>query len=129
VHDRDREIAEMPAGAEQATLAFTVSYSIGADSANPDAAWSLLSYLTGAEGMEIWTSQGLALPSRSDVPAPEGRDALLAGADYARPWSFVPGFADVITAFNNQFTAAVEGDGGVEEIVAATQEAAQGTVE
>jgi multiple sugar transport system substrate-binding protein len=122
-------MAEMPTGAEQATLAFTVSYSIGADSENPDAAWSLLSYLTGPEGMEIWTSQGLALPSRSDVPVPEGREALLAGAEYARPWSFTPGFADVSTAFNNAFTAATEGNGGTEEIVAATTEAAQGTVQ
>jgi len=121
--------AEMPAGAEQATLAFTVSYSIGADSENPDAAWSLLSYLTGPEGMEIWTSQGLALPSRSDVPVPEGREALLAGAEYARPWSFTPGFADVSTAFNNAFTAATEGTGSTDEIVAATTEAAQGTVQ
>ena len=122
-------MAEMPAGAEQATLAFTVSYSIGADSENPDAAWSLLSYLTGPEGMEIWTSQGLALPSRSDVPVPEGREALLAGAEYARPWSFTPGFADVNTAFNNAFTAATEGSGSTEEIVGATTEAAQGTVQ
>ncbi|HEX2221757.1 MAG TPA: ABC transporter substrate-binding protein [Candidatus Limnocylindria bacterium] len=121
--------AEMPAGAEQATLAFTVSYSIGADSANADAAWSLLSYLTGPEGMETWTSLGLALPSRQDVPAPEGREALLAGAEYARPWSFVPGFADVTTAFNNTFTAATEGSGSVDEIVSATTEAAQATVE
>lgn len=122
-------IAEMPAGAEQATLAFTVSYSIGADSANPDAAWSVLSYLTGPEGMETWTSLGLALPSREDVPTPEGRDALLAGAEYARPWSFVPGFADVNSAFGNAFTAAVEGSGSVDDIVSATQEAAQGTVQ
>lgn len=121
--------AEMPAGAEQATLAFTVSYSIGADSANPDAAWSLLSYLTGPEGMETWTSQGLALPSREDVPVPEGREALLAGAEYARPWSFTPGFADVSTAFNNAFTAATEGSGSTEEIVSATTEAAQGTIQ
>lgn len=121
--------AEMPAGTEQATLAFTVSYSIGADSANPDGAWSLLSYLTGAEGMEIWTSQGLALPSRRDVPVPAGREALLAGADYAHPWSFTPGFSDVSTAFNNAFTAATEGEGGTEEIVSATTQAAEGTVE
>lgn len=121
--------AEMPAGTEQATLAFTVSYSIGADSANPDAAWSLVSYLTGAEGMETWTSQGLALPSRKDVPVPEGRDALLAGAEYAHPWSFTPGFADVSTAFNNAFTAATEGSGSTEEIVSATSEAAAGTIQ
>ncbi len=122
------EIAEMPQGAEQATLAFTVSYSIGADSENPDAGWALTSYLTGPEGMETWTSLGLALPSRQDVPTPEGRDALIAGAEYARPWSFTPGFADVNTAFNNAFTAAVEGSGSVDDIVSATVSAAEGTV-
>ena len=122
-------LAEMPAGAEQATLAFTVSYSIGADSANPDAAWSLLSYLTGPEGMETWTSQGLALPSRQDVPVPEGREALLAGAEYARPWSFVPSFADVSGAFNNAMSAAVEGNGSADEVVSDAQAAAEGTVQ
>jgi multiple sugar transport system substrate-binding protein len=113
---------------EQATLAFTVSYSIGADSENPDAGWALTSYLTGPEGMETWTSLGLALPSRQDVPTPEGRDALIAGAEYARPWSFTPGFADVNTAFNNAFTAAVEGSGSVDDIISATVSAAEGTV-
>lgn len=122
-------LAEMPAGTEQATLAFTVSYSIGADSANPDAAWSLLSYLTGPEGMETWTSQGLALPSRQDVPVPEGREALLAGAEYARPWSFVPSFADVSGAFNNAMSAAIEGSGSADEVVSDAQAAAEGTVQ
>lgn len=125
--DTPFELAEMPAGEEQATLAFTVSYSIGADSQNPDAGWSLLSYLTGPEGMETWTSLGLALPSRSDVAVPEGRDALVAGAEYARPWSFVPRFGDVAGAFNNAMTAAIEGDGGTDEIVQATVDAAEGT--
>ena len=127
--DVNYALAEMPAGAEQATLAFTVSYSIGADSANPDAAWSLLSYLTGPEGMETWTSQGLALPSRQDVPVPEGREALLAGAEYARPWSFVPSFADVNNAFNNALTAAIEGNGSVDEIISDAQAAAEATVQ
>ncbi len=122
-------MVEMPQGAEQATLAFTVSYSIGADSENPDAGWSLMSYLTGPEGMETWTSLGLALPSRSDVAVPEGREALIAGNDYARPWRFTSGFGDVEAAFNNAMTAAVEGTGGTDELIQATVEAAQGTVE
>jgi multiple sugar transport system substrate-binding protein len=121
--------AEMPEGSERATLAFTVSYSIGQDSENPDAGWTLISYLTGRDGMEIWTSQGLALPSRRDVPVPEGRDALVAGADYARPWSFVPGFADVVSAFNNEMTAVLEGQGGAQDIIDATVQAAEQTTQ
>lgn len=124
------EMVELPEGPQgKATLAFTVSYSIGADSANPDAAWVLDSYLTGPDGMATWTSKGLALPSRKDVDPPEGRDALIAGAEYAHPWSFVPGFADVVTAFNNAITAAVEGSKTVDDIVSETTAAAEGTLQ
>jgi multiple sugar transport system substrate-binding protein len=120
-------MAEPPEGRERATLAFTVSYSIGVDSANPDAAWVLLSYLTGQEGMEIWTSQGLALPSREDVPTPEGRDALVASNEYARPWSFVPRFSDVVDAFNSAITAVVEGTGTIDDVINETVQAAERT--
>ena len=72
--DVNYEWAEMPQGTEQATLGFTVSYSIGADSANKDPAWVLLQYLTGPEGMAKWTEGGVALPSRKDVPPPAGKE-------------------------------------------------------
>ena len=100
--------AEMPMGKEKATLGFTVSYSIGADSANKDPAWVLLQYLTGKDGMSKWTEGGIALPSRKDVPTPEGKDVLLAGADYAHPWSFIPGFSKINDAFNNAMTTQIE---------------------
>ena len=54
-------------------LAFTVSYSMAKDAKNKDAAWTLLSWLTGKQGQTIWVSKGLALPSRSDVKAIGGR--------------------------------------------------------
>ena len=100
--------AEMPMGTEKATLGFTVSYSIGADSANKDPAWVLLQYLTGAEGMTKWTEGGIALPSRKDVPSPAGKEVLLAGAEYAHPWSFIPGFSKINDAFNNAMTTQIE---------------------
>jgi multiple sugar transport system substrate-binding protein len=100
--------APMPEGTEQATLGFTVSYSIGVDSANKDAAWVLLTYLTGPEGMTTWTEGGVANPSRSDVPAAEGKEILVEGAEYARPWSFIPGFSKINDAFNNAMTAQIE---------------------
>jgi multiple sugar transport system substrate-binding protein len=100
--------AEMPMGTEKATLGFTVSYSIGADSANKDPAWVLLQYLTGKDGMTKWTEGGIALPSRKDVPAPAGKDVLLAGAEYAHPWSFIPGFSKINDAFNNAMTTQIE---------------------
>lgn len=100
--------APMPEGTEQATLGFTVSYSIGVDSANKDAAWVLLTYLTGPEGMTTWTEGGVANPSRQDVPAAEGKEILVEGAEYARPWSFIPGFSAINDAFNNAMTGQIE---------------------
>jgi multiple sugar transport system substrate-binding protein len=100
--------AEMPMGKEKATLGFTVSYSIGVDSKNKDAAWVLLTYLTGPEGMKVWTEGGVANPSRTDVPPAAGKDILVKGAEYAQPWSFIPGFSKINDAFNNAMTAQIE---------------------
>ena len=100
--------APMPQGTEQATLGFTVSYSIGVDSANKDAAWVLLQYLTGPEGMKTWTEGGVANPSRQDVAPAPGKEILVEGAAYAHPWSFIPGFSGINDAFNNAMTAQIE---------------------
>jgi len=100
--------AEMPMGKEKATLGFTVSYSIGADSANKDPAWVLLTYLTGKDGMTKWTSGGIANPSRKDVTPAAGKEVLVQSADFAKPWSFIPGFSKVSDAFNNAMTTQIE---------------------
>jgi multiple sugar transport system substrate-binding protein len=104
--DINWSFAEMPTGStgSKATITFTAAYAIGPDSENPDAAWVLMQYLTGPEGMAKWTEGGIAIPSRSDVPVPEGFEVIVKGADYARPGSgFVKGFVDIQTAFNNAF--------------------------
>jgi multiple sugar transport system substrate-binding protein len=104
--------AEMPTGSSGSpvTISFTVSYSIGADSANKDQAFVLLSYLAGPDGMEKWTAGGVALPSRKDVPVPAGKDVLAAGSEYARPGSgFMPGYVDVQKAFQDNFIAQIQG--------------------
>jgi multiple sugar transport system substrate-binding protein len=103
--------AEMPTGSSGSpvTISFTVSYSIGADSANKDQAFVLLSYLAGPDGMEKWTAGGVALPSRMDVPVPAGKDVLAAGSAYARPGSgFMPGYVDVQKAFQDNFIAQIQ---------------------
>ena len=98
----------MPSGADEATLGFTVSYSIGVDSANKDPAWVLLTYLTGPDGMKTWTEGGVANPSRQDVPPAAGKEILVEGATIAKPWSFIPGFSGINDAFNNAMTAQIE---------------------
>jgi multiple sugar transport system substrate-binding protein len=104
--------AEMPTGSsgKPVTLSYTVSYSIGADSVNKDQAFLLLSYLAGPEGMTKWTAGGVALPSREDVPTPAGKDVLAKGSAYARPGSgFMVGYVDVQKAFQDAFTAQIQG--------------------
>jgi multiple sugar transport system substrate-binding protein len=104
--------AQVPTGSSGSpvTISYTVSYSIGADSKNKDQAWVLLSYLTGPEGMAKWTSGGVALPSRKDVPVPPGKEVLAASSAFARPGSgFMPGYVDVQKAFQDAFTAQLQG--------------------
>jgi multiple sugar transport system substrate-binding protein len=103
--------APIPTGSigEPVTLSYTVSYSIGADSANVDQALVMLSYLTGPEGMAVWTQGGVALPSRNDVPIPAGKEVLAQSSEFARPGSgFMPGYTDVQSAFSNAMTEQIQ---------------------
>jgi multiple sugar transport system substrate-binding protein len=119
--------AEMPVGTsgKPVTIAFTVSYSIGADSPNKDQAFALLTYLTGPEGMARWTGTGVALPSRSDVATAAGMDVLAKGSSYARPGSgFMPGWPEVQKAFQDAFTAEIQNKTfNADSVVAATDAA------
>jgi multiple sugar transport system substrate-binding protein len=101
----------MPVGTSGSpvTISFTVSYSIGTDSKNKDQAFAVMTYLTGVDGMTKWTEGGVALPSRSDVPTPKGKDVLAAESAYAKPGSgFMPGWVDVQKAFQDEFTSQIQ---------------------
>jgi multiple sugar transport system substrate-binding protein len=98
-------------------LGFTVSYSLAKDSKNKQAAWTLLNWLTGKEGMKQWTSLGLALPSRSDVKAIGGRGAFLNAAPYSHGWGF-NNFSNTITIMNNDLTAVIGGSKTVQQMLA-----------
>ena len=117
------ETFAMPKGQTTGNLGFTVSYSMAKDSKNKPAAWTLLSYLTSKAGMKTWTDQGLALPSRSDVPPAAGRAVLLKQAPAARAWSFFPGFGDVLTIMNNDLGAVFRGDKDVQGMINDVQSA------
>ena len=117
--DTPWELYELPQGEQPGNLAFTVAYAIGVDSPNKEAAWVLLQYLTGPEGMAEWTGRGLALPSREDVEPAEGRDALVAGLEYSTAYAFERTFPDVQAAFNNELTRVLEEGGTGQEIAEA----------
>jgi multiple sugar transport system substrate-binding protein len=119
--------APVPTGSsgEPVTISFTASYSIGADSANPDPAFVLLTYLTGVDGMTLWTEGGVALPSRDDVPQPAGKEVLAGLSEVARPGAgFMPGYATVQKAFQDEFTNQIQsGSFDAAPVVAATKAA------
>src|SRR5204862_8315112 len=70
-------ISPLPKGKVNGNLGFTVSYSMGKNTSNKKAAWTLLSYLVGKPGMHLWTQQAPALPARKAVAVPKGRSAFL----------------------------------------------------
>ena len=122
--DTNWDFAEMPAGsAGKTTITYTAAYSIAADSENKDAAWVVMQYLTGPEGMAKWTEGGIAIPSRSDVPTPEGFEVIVAGAEYAKPGSgFIKGYTDIQKAFQDEFVKQVTDETyNVDPILAATK--------
>lgn len=113
---------------QHGNLGFTVSYSMAKDSKNKPAAWQLLRYLVSKPGMKAWTSKGLALPSRKDVPAVAGRTAFLNDAAAAHPWQFAPRFSQVIDTANNELSAVIEGKQTVAAMLKKVSDAANSTL-
>jgi multiple sugar transport system substrate-binding protein len=119
------DVAELPQGVQKGNLSFTNAYGMGVDSKNKEAGWVLLQYLTGPEGMGKWTSLGLALPAREDVPAAPNREAHVAGLTYGTAYAFGRDFGDIQTAFNNELTRVLAEGGTGQEIADAAAAAAK----
>jgi len=118
-------ISPLPKGKVNGNLGFTVSYSIGKNTSNKKAAWTLLSYLVGKQGMHLWTQQGIALPSRKDVSVPQGRSAFLKQAAYAHPWQFAPRFSKVIDTANNELQSYFAGKESLDDMLSKIDSAAR----
>jgi multiple sugar transport system substrate-binding protein len=118
---------QMPTGSSGSpvTISYTAAYAIGADSKNKDQAWVLMQYLVGKDGMTKWTEGGVALPSRSDVPTPTGKDVLVAQAQFAKPGSgFMKNYGDVQKAFQDAFTKEIQNKTySADAVIAATKAA------
>jgi multiple sugar transport system substrate-binding protein len=118
------DIQPLVQGKQPANLAFTNAYAMAADSKNKSAAWALIQYLTGPDGMKVWTSKGLALPSRSDVAPLPGRAVFTDQADASRPWQFPAGFSNVLTVMGNEITNTIQGKQSVDDLVRKVSESA-----
>jgi multiple sugar transport system substrate-binding protein len=109
--------AQLPTIAgKKSTMAYTVAYVMNKQAKQKAAAWELIAYLTGKEGMKAWAEQGVVLPSRQSVLLELGydRDPLyapfVAGAAYATIWQSNEHLPLIITHFNNQFISALLGE-------------------
>ncbi len=110
-------VVELPAGpAGKASMAFTVCYGVpaGISDEKAAAAFELVNYLTGDEGMKAWTDLGLAMPTRESLREgwlaqfPE-LQPFLDSAEFAHPWQFRPGFQDFLDTFNAGLEQAFNG--------------------
>jgi len=134
--DLDYGTAELPTiNGKKGTTAFTVAYVMNKDSKHKEAAWELLSYLTGKDGMKTWTSKGFALPTRKSVAAELGydkdelRSAIVAGAPYATPWQAGITLPTIMNNFNNQFIDAFLGKSTLEDAMKKAQNTANKEIE
>ncbi|WP_339327923.1 ABC transporter substrate-binding protein [Anabaena lutea] len=113
----DFATAEVPKiNNKKGTMVYTVAYVMNKQTKHKKAAWELISYLTGKQGMEKWTGTGFALPTRKSVAEKLGYDkdplraALVAGVDYATPLQVGKYPAAIVNNFDNQFISALLGE-------------------
>ncbi len=119
--------APLPKDKTRGNLAFTVSYSMAKDSKNKPAAWQLLKYLVGRQGMQQWVSLGLALPTRKDVHAVPGRGAFTAYPGSVHGWGAQVGFRHIWNdVANNELTAVIDGKESVNSMLQKIAAAARG---
>lgn len=103
-------------GGKNASMMYTVSYSMNAQSEKKDAAWEFINYVTGTEGMKLWAEGAGVIPSRASVTeAMKLEDnALMApfikAADYATTWQNGPTLPIIMREFNNMLPAALKGE-------------------
>ncbi|GAJ38914.1 ABC transporter substrate-binding protein [Saccharococcus caldoxylosilyticus] len=128
--------AEVPMiNGKKTTMAYTVAYVMNKDSKKKKAAWELISYLTGKEGMKTWTSKGYALPTRKSVAAELGYDKdplrapLVAGASYATVWQKGKNLPIIVNNFNNQFVSAFLGERPLDKALKEAEKTANKEIE
>ncbi len=118
-------VAPMPAGKQRATVAFTTAFAMPRNSAYKADAWAMMNYLTGKEGMAIWTKQGLALPSRKSVALANGfyddpvYGVFMQSAEYARTFQVEfseRGFEEIVVAMQAIFFTGKEPRQAMEDI-------------
>ena len=127
----DTATAEVPTiNGRKGTMAFTVAYVMNRKAKHKAAAWKLIAYLTGAEGMKAWAKQGLALPTRRSVLAGLGYDhnplyaPFVRGTNYATIWQAGENLPTIRMNFNNQFISVLLGQQSLPQAMKKAQDTA-----
>ncbi|NEO07568.1 MAG: ABC transporter substrate-binding protein [Moorea sp. SIO3I8] len=123
--------AEVPSiGNHKGSMVYTVAYVMNKQAKNKEAAWELISYLTGKEGMKAWANGGLAIPARKSVISELGYEQnplytpFIAGADYATIWQEDEKLPIFMTHFDNQFLSALLGEQSLKSAMKKAQQTA-----
>lgn len=128
--------AEIPTvNGRKGTMAYTVAYVMNKKAKHKQAAWQLIAYLTGKEGMKAWAKEGLVLPARKSVLAELGYDKkplyrpFVAGASYATIWQAGENLPTIFLNFNNQFISALIGQQSLWDAMVKAQNTANKEIE
>jgi multiple sugar transport system substrate-binding protein len=123
--------AEVPTvDGKKGTMAYTVAYVMNKKTKHKDAAWQVMSYLTGKEGMKAWAKEGLVLPARKSVLTELGyaNNPLYApfvnGSAYATIWQAGDNLPTILLHFNNQFISALIGEQSLQNAMLKAQQSA-----
>ena len=128
--------AEVPkVNGKKRTMAYTVAYVMNKKTKYKDAAWQVMSYLTGKEGMKAWAKEGLVLPARKSVLEELGYAdnplyaPFVAGAAYATIWQAGENLPTIVLHFNNQFISALIGQQPLRNAMLKAQQSANKEIE
>jgi multiple sugar transport system substrate-binding protein len=116
-------IHPMPSNVRRGNLAFTVAYAIASSSQHMQAAWTLLSYLTGRDGMQLWINGGVALPSRDDVTPLPGTEVFIGEAPISTIWQFGIGFNNWFWFAEGELASVFAGTETIDGMLPAVQSA------
>ena len=100
----------LPTAKQAGSLAFTAAWAMAKGSTQQAAAWTFIQYMTEARGMTVWTSYGVAIPSRTDVSTPFGYavNGQVAVLKTTKTTPSFPAWNNVVTAFNNAAKAQIQ---------------------
>jgi multiple sugar transport system substrate-binding protein len=103
-------IAPLPKGPKgQGNLAFSSAWVISAKTKHLKEASQFLEYVTGKQGMTVWSKLSGYIGSRKDVKPLPGTKVFVDQVKHSKTYFFPPGFANWLTTVGNDIQKVMEG--------------------